>query len=42
MQLCIFSYRDVKETFENAQWRKVEQPFEDTFDNAQWRKAKQM
>ena len=52
--LCIYWGKQVKETYENPQWRKDKQMqpmwlcilsgrrFEETFENAQWRKAKQM
>ena len=52
--LCIFSGRWFEETFDNIQWRKVQQmqpmwlcifsgrQFEDSFENAHLRKAKQM
>ena len=54
MSLCISSCRYFENTFENTQWRKVQQMqpvwlcillskrFEDTFENAQRRKDKQM
>ena len=54
MWLCLFSGRQLQETFECAQWRKVNQmqpmwlclfsgrPFEATFECAQWGKVEQM
>ena len=52
--LCILWCKQFEETFENAQWRKVEQmqpvwlcilkgrQFEGTFEDTQWEKVKQM
>ena len=54
MRLCILSGRRFEDTFEDAQWRKVQkmQPvrlcilwckhFEETYENTQWREVKQM
>ena len=53
-RLRILWGRHIKETFENARWRKVKQvqpmwicilwdrPFEETFENTRWKKLKQM
>ena len=53
MQICMLSYRQFEDTFENTQWRKVKQmqtvqscifrfkQFEETFEKTQWRKIDQ-